>query len=705
MSNQLLREDVSDASSIFGPDFEGGSQGQPPATPAPVQARDARERVATTFTGEIKLDGNRVLLVAGGLEAEVLATPMPPDKAAREKARRQTFEQFRRYDGQAVSLSGMQLGEYIVGASLAAPSQRATLSRSDTPPDPRFERVAEVIDKYGPRLRRRFPDIIAMRPGYRFKDGWITDEPAVVVTVRRKVDESYLKIEELLPRSLDNVQVDIEGAAPLDQLLTSNDQIDRRLAATFAQEKGLAAPFAAPSLAIDAKGLTDGAEAELAVLEALSDITYEPPPNVRLNEVTDAMTVICHVSPDAGWPTLRDFLDATGERLTIAMYDFTAPHILSRLRSAMSNAGGALRLILGPGESLPGPDEEDSTKADDLPERTIIRRLATTLRGRFQNFWASVGSPGGVFANSYHIKVAVRDGRAFWLSSGNWQSSNQPPLDPLGADANYPNLLKDYNREWHVVVEHQGLARMFERFIEWDIEHARRTEAAPELMPAAMPDLLVPQSVVESEEAGFVPRYFTPARFSFTSQKPLRVQPLLTPDNYADQILQLIETANEKLYFQNQSIAFAQNNYPKFLALINGLRRKAEQGVDVRIILRGDFQPRQMLEALKMKGFKESWIKFQRNCHNKGIIIDSKIAVVSSHNWTNSGTLFNRDAGLIFYNDRIARYYEDIFLYDWNNLARHLITEEVGMPLVADSTSTATPPGMMRIPWNVYYED
>jgi hypothetical protein len=701
MSEQMLGEETSSPNALFGPNFEAGSEGQPPAAPATA----TRERTTGRFNGTLRIgDGRRLLLVAGGIEVEVLAGPMPEDEAMLARARSQTIEQFGNFDGQTVSLRGEQRGEYILNSSVTAESSRPT-GDDDVMLSPEFARVVEVINRNRNELLQRFPSIISIRPGYRFKDGWITDEPAIVLTVRRKLDESRLKIEELLPRSLDNVRVDIEAATPLDQLRLSDNAESNRLAEVFAEEKGLEPTFTALSLAGEAAGITDASEAGLDVLEALSDITYEPPPDVTLAEVTDAMTVTCHVSPDAGWPTLSDFLDATSERLTIAMYDFTAPHILRRIRSAMSHAGGVLRLILGPGQSLPKPGSEESTKADDLPERTIIRRLASTLRQRFQNTWASVGNPDGVFAKSYHIKVAVRDGRAFWLSSGNWQSSNQPPLDPLGADANYPNLLRDYNREWHVVVEHRGLAKLFERFIEWDIEHASRTEAAPELASDMLPDILVPVALTEAEEAEFVPRYFPPGRFSFNSQRPLRVQPLLTPDNYADKILQLIETADEKLYFQNQSIGFAKNNYPKFLRLINALRRKAEQGVDVRIILRGDFGPRQMLEALKLKGFKQSWIKFQRNCHTKGIIVDSKVAVVSSHNWTNSGTLFNRDAGLIFYDERIARYYEEIFLYDWNNLARHLITEEIGMPLIADSATTATPPGMMRIPWNVYYED
>ena len=42
-------------------------------------------------------------------------------------------------------------------------------------------------------------------------------------------------------------------------------------------------------------------------------------------------------------------------------------------------------------------------------------------------------NPNGLLASAYHIKVAVRDGAAIWLSSGNWQSSNQPDVHPFVA--------------------------------------------------------------------------------------------------------------------------------------------------------------------------------------------------------------------------------------------------------------------------------
>jgi phosphatidylserine/phosphatidylglycerophosphate/cardiolipin synthase-like enzyme len=50
--------------------------------------------------------------------------------------------------------------------------------------------------------------------------------------------------------------------------------------------------------------------------------------------------------------------------------------------------------------------------------------------------------------------------------------------------------------------------------------------------------------------------------------------------------------------------------------------------------------------------------------------VDSEAVLVGSHNWTNQGVTANRDASLIFRHPEIARYYERVFLFDWERLAR-----------------------------------
>jgi len=52
--------------------------------------------------------------------------------------------------------------------------------------------------------------------------------------------------------------------------------------------------------------------------------------------------------------------------------------------------------------------------------------------------------------------------------------------------------------------------------------------------------------------------------------------------------------------------------------------------------------------------------------HNKGVIVDGEKVLVSSINWGATSVLKNREAGLIISNREIARYYEQIFDFDWN---------------------------------------
>jgi phosphatidylserine/phosphatidylglycerophosphate/cardiolipin synthase-like enzyme len=186
----------------------------------------------------------------------------------------------------------------------------------------------------------------------------------------------------------------------------------------------------------------------------------------------------------------------------------------------------------------------------------------------------------------------------------------------------------------------------------------------------------------------------------------MTVQPLLTPDNYAENVLKLIESARTSLYFQNQYIKVSKENADEFVALLDALKNKMEEIKNVKIILRDIADTRPMLEALQAYGFEMTRVRLQKACHNKGIIVDSKIVCLGSHNWSGDGTVYNRDASLIFYNADIAKYYEEIFLYDWNNLARQKTISETMMPLVdTDELAEVGRGRALRLPWLAYYED
>jgi phosphatidylserine/phosphatidylglycerophosphate/cardiolipin synthase-like enzyme len=280
---------------------------------------------------------------------------------------------------------------------------------------------------------------------------------------------------------------------------------------------------------------------------------------------------------------------------------------------------------------------------------------------------------GGIFPSAYHIKVAVRDGSSVWLSSGNWQSSNQPEIEPAPGPAKGDDAHARFNREWHVVADHPGLAKLYEAYLDWDIAEAQPYQDGAE---AVMTSELaaVDLHVLETEERpALEPEFFRPL---VVANRRVRVQPILTPDNFAEHVLPLIKSANERLYLQNQYIKIAKENADEFLALVDAVNDKARAGLDVRVILRDIIGSRDMLEALKAYGFDMQRVRMQRNTHTKGIIVDSKAVLIGSHNWSNDGTLYNRDASLIFFDPEIARYFEKIFLHDWERLARRKILGE-----------------------------
>src|SRR6188472_2984487 len=80
-----------------------------------------------------------------------------------------------------------------------------------------FADVRSAIRKHGKELRA-LPNVIEVRPGFKFTDGWITDQPAIVVTVLRKVTQSKLKPKQRIPAEIDGIPTDVAPASPAEQL-------------------------------------------------------------------------------------------------------------------------------------------------------------------------------------------------------------------------------------------------------------------------------------------------------------------------------------------------------------------------------------------------------------------------------------------------------------------------------------------------------
>lgn len=470
--------------------------------------------------------------------------------------------------------------------------------------------------------------VLSVRPGCLLLDGKLTATLGLVVAAH---PVALPRIKSKLPVEFSGFRVSLQPASIQDQL-------------------GL--------------GIADVAEAE-----AVSFIAYNDEDRTGENYSFDwlsgqKMEVIAHVGPERSWSVLQKFLAGAKQRFVSSMYEFHGNHIAEAVRDRL-DAGVRMQLVLARQTRNPS---SGAVAAGDFDRKAVFESWHVNHPQTFENLYVPVGS-AGLVANSYHIKVTVRDDDHVWLSSGNWKRASQPVIPPGSLDD--PRKTSSAgNREWHVIVRNKTLADRFRAHIAEDFRYCRDGLGATQ--EAIGPELYVdvPRSILEAVELeAAADRVFEPL---IIRKREIRVKPLLTPDLrgkvYTDAVLHLIESAKHQLLVQNQYISFSGVKSGNLKTLVDALCRKSKALDDCRVILRsgGDGFLDDM-RALQLTGLDVNrCVKRLANTHTKGIIVDGEQVLVGSHNWSSDGVSLNRDASLIFDDKEIARYFLEVFDADWN---------------------------------------
>lgn len=145
----------------------------------------------------------------------------------------------------------------------------------------------------------------------------------------------------------------------------------------------------------------------------------------------------------------------------------------------------------------------------------------------------------------------------------------------------------------------------------------------------------------------------------------------------------------------------------EYTGLLDALKVKMnDSSIDARIILRTERtdDTRKMLEDLKAYGFKMKNIRVMVNTHTKGIIADTQRILIGSHNWSNAGVQFNRDASLLIHDGGIAQYYEDVFLHDWERRTKLDHEEEIAVFEDSGAEDALLDDTMVKVDWSEYLE-
>jgi phosphatidylserine/phosphatidylglycerophosphate/cardiolipin synthase-like enzyme len=542
--------------------------------------------------------------------------------------------------------------------------------------------IDRTIRKDLAKLRK--PGVLTVRPGFEITNHQLTGKRAIVATVHTKTSD--LPANQLLPRAINGVPVDVREATP-HQRLRARDPAAAAMTQAFGRPQDkeptwpLEREMPSGQLLKSPKSKNQKAQADYAARQPIAakalaahaakpKIAYVPAPGEPLNPVQTTTTITAHVSPDAGFTTLTSFLQGTQQSVVIGMYDFTSGPILALFKTVLTGTK-SLQMVL----DNPPPN----ATRDQLDSQTV-QELNAALGSRSRIVRALAGDDTLVsavmFPTSYHIKVMVRDNAALWLSSGNLNNSNQPDLS---------SPPKTEDRDWHVIIEDRAIANLFEAYLNQDFKSAQafqipESSALTEAVADAVAKLAAETTSLQAPAPAPQPTATVAAK-TFANIS-VNITPLLTPDTlppgtegqYVSNMMKLIASAKKTLYVQLQYIeaSAATGAYP---ALLQAIAARVAAGVDVRLIESLEFGE-QWAEKMKDAGVDLSAnIALQPNVHNKGFVIDSSVVVVSSQNFSPDGIQFNRDAGVIIESAPIAQYFENVFLADWNNKAKPFVAK------------------------------
>jgi|GEM_PF-2356515 len=584
---------------------------------------------------------------------------------------------------------GRQEGAVIKDAKISVMTEgggTSTRTESVTLIDENLKAIVPVVEKF--RNEFSVNGLLTVRPSYEYSAGEVTSTPAILCVLEVGItDEEKARI----PSRYKDYPVETVIASPRDYVLYKEDITESKALLEYDAFK----PTIIESLSGDS--FTESTE----MMETGELRTgYARPDHISLDAIEGPAKLLCHVSPEAGWANLSAFLESTKEHLQVAMYDFSAPHLSEKLKDILT-AGCSLKMVY---DAAKASGVGTGSKKFDKTEEFIIKQLQKAAEKDKLELMPAWKGVEGICYKSYHIKVAVQDKKRFWLSSGNWQTSNQP--NETFADA--PNDTVNYNREWNIIVQSPKIAKVFHDFIDYDYKVSGIKPETEEFEFLQFPEFFW--------EAGRRPgrelTLFKEKEFNFKASNPVNIQPILTPDNYIEHVLKLIRDARKSLLFQNQYITIAANSTDAYKEMLKALQKVTKnRNIDCRIILRKPFSladKRTMMDNLQAFKFDTKKVKFMDNTHTKGIIVDGETILLGSHNWSAPGVEFNRDASLIIYNKEVAEYYQEIFEHDWEKRtinSREEASEETAViPKVLMGTFVTPSSKLTPFDWGEYID-
>ena len=366
----------------------------------------------------------------------------------------------------------------------------------------------------------------------------------------------------------------------------------------------------------------------------LGQSDFDPPPL----EIGSTPRVL--LSPDEGRGPLLSFLASAERTIEVAVYTLTSQAIGSVLVER-ARSGVRVRVLLE-GAPVGGMDPDERDLVDGLLAAGAQVRLLCSAADAVKRY------------RYLHAKYAVVDGDAVVVSSENF------------GDSGFPRLGSPGNRGWSVIVEDRALAGQLWEVFEEDFDPSRPDSVAA--TPAGPGEAGPPIAILPWSRAA--------AAGSRRAQLVIGPDRVLSEDGW----LAAIDAARERVWVEAFYADDPWGDAPN--PLLEHVFDAARRGVPVRLLFDGsnwsseaEVTGNGQLAARLNERARQEGVDLEarvlapggliERVHNKGLVVDGRVSLISSLNWAHGSATENREIGLLLEDPDVAGRLEAAFRADW----------------------------------------
>lgn len=171
---------------------------------------------------------------------------------------------------------------------------------------------------------------------------------------------------------------------------------------------------------------------------------------------------------------------------------------------------------------------------------------------------------------------------------------------------------------------------------------------------------------------------YQPAFSVYNTKEQMTLSPIFTPNNALDTYIYWIGKANTSIHIQNPYITkFTSTAWPNASPIVSAIVNASKRGVtDIEIQVNKGSDTDNVTAYFKSIGIAIRYMgssasavggSYISTTHNKLMIIDDKITIISSINFSGNAFLNNREAGMVVQNAHVSSTYEAVFQSDWSD--------------------------------------